>query len=186
MDFGRLQNLGWEDEEQRAFGLVGRNSLDCWIERVGTRGRKTLVPIIDAHCKPGTVFTSDKWRAYYELEKHLETEDCLHYSVNHKKNFVDPETGAHTQTVEGMWRHMNDFFPKFGLRADHIDTYLGTFMWLCYVKQRKLDHNTTQTCNCKNFRSLGPLLRWGWRALFWQIENIHISLVYNFQLLSLH
>ena len=137
--FGRGRSLGWEDEEQWAFGLVGRNSLDCWIERVGTRGLKTLVPTIDAHCKPGTVFTSDKWRAYYELEKHLETEDCLHYSVNHKKNFVDPETGAHTQTVEGMWRHMKDFFPKFGLRADHIDTYLGTFMWLRYVKQRKLD-----------------------------------------------
>ena len=50
---------------------------------------------------------------------------------------MDSETGAYTQTVEGMWRHMKVFLPDFGLKPKHLDSYLGAFMWLRHSKQHK-------------------------------------------------
>ena len=69
--------------------------------------------------------------------EHLNLSDCLHFPVNHTENYVDPETGAHTQTVEGMCRQVKAFLPNFGLKPGDL-TYFRT-LWLRYTKQRKLD-----------------------------------------------
>ena len=44
--------------------------------------------------KKGTTIYSDDWRAY--KTKELEKADFEHFKVNHKYNFVDPDTGIHT------------------------------------------------------------------------------------------
>ena len=72
------------------------------------------------------------------LAEHLELEDVVHFPVNHTENYVDPITGAHTQTVEGLWRHCKEFLPRFGMKPD-LGSYLDHFIWHRYCKQRKLD-----------------------------------------------
>ena len=38
-----------------------------------------------------------------KLAEHLNVENAFHYLVNYSKNYVDPETGDHAQTIEGLW-----------------------------------------------------------------------------------
>ena len=87
----------------------------------------------------GTIFCSDGWKAYNRLKEHLDLEDVLHFPVNHSENFVDPITGRHTQTIEGLWRHAKEFLPSFGMKPNDLNTYIGAFLWHRYCKQRKLD-----------------------------------------------
>ena len=140
--FNRGRRLGttWSDDEKWVFGLTPRNSLDCILEQVpSNRSQKILLPIINKHCLEGTLFCSDGWKAYNCLADHLELDDVLHYQVNHSKNYVDPNTGAHTQTIEGLWSHVKDFLPNHGMKPCDLGSYLGTFMWVRFCKQRKLD-----------------------------------------------
>ena len=98
-----------------------------------------LLPIRKEHCLPGSIFCSDGWKAYNKLQEHLEIEGILHYSVNHSENFIDPISGAHTQTIEGFWRQCKSNLPTFGLKPKYLEIYLGSFLWFRYCKQRNLD-----------------------------------------------
>jgi hypothetical protein len=46
-----------------------------------------------------TEIHSDEWRAYNRIKY----EGFDHYTVNHTENFVNPDTGRHTQLIEFMW-----------------------------------------------------------------------------------
>ncbi|GFX55451.1 mitotic-spindle organizing protein 2A [Trichonephila clavipes] len=52
----------------------------------------------------------------------------VHLRVNHSLTFVDPETGAHTNSIEGTWSAI-----KKGLHKAHVkgqfDSYLAEYMW---------------------------------------------------------
>ena len=141
--YGKGRRLGegaWVGFDKWGFGLIERGSLDCRIELVdASRSRKTLLPIINRHCLPGSIFCSDSWKAYNALADHLDLEDVLYFPVNHSENYVNPNTGAHTQTVEGLWRHCKDFLPNFGMKPKDLGSYVRQFMWHRYAKQRKLD-----------------------------------------------
>ena len=141
--FGRGRRLGedpWKGTFKWAFGLVQRGSLDCVLKTVNSsRSRAILLPLINENCEEGTVFCSDGWKAYVKLSENIDIADTLHFPVNHSENYVDPVTGAHTQTIEGTWNHCKNFLPAFGLKPELLDSYLSTFMWFRYVKQRKLD-----------------------------------------------
>ena len=80
------------------------------------------MPIVDKHCFDGTIFCSEGWKAYNKLKEHLILEDCEHFPVNHSENFVDPETGAHTQTIEGLWRQCKAYLPTFGMKPKALNT----------------------------------------------------------------
>ena len=141
--YGKGRRLGegsWDGFDKWGFALTERGSLDCRIEQVdASRSRKTLIPIINRHCLDGSIFCSDSWKAYNSLAEHLDLEDVLYFPVNHSENYLNPITGAHTQTVEGLWRHCKEFLPRFGMKPKDLGSYLGQFMWHRYAKQRKLD-----------------------------------------------
>ena len=86
MKFGKTKfNCGRYIEGQWVFGGIYRQ-----------RDKGTLLPIIRAHILPGTCVMSDMWKAY----DCLKDESYTHLTVNYRLNFVDPDTGAHTQRIE--------------------------------------------------------------------------------------
>lgn len=94
---GTWARHGW------VFGLLeGHHSSRRPVLRlVPSRARTTLIPIIKRHVRSGSTIYSDSWRAYVQS---LTKEGYHHYPVNHKNNFVDPQTGSHTQHIERYWQ----------------------------------------------------------------------------------
>ena len=45
--------------------------------------------------KPSSIVVTDCWRAYGKIGKYFE-----HYDVDHSGNYIDPETGANTNTIQ--------------------------------------------------------------------------------------
>ena len=70
----------------------------------------------------------------------VSTEGFQHLNVNHKYNFVDPESGAHTQNIERTWRDIKDSIPKYGRRQYHYTGYFAEFLFKRQYKfQDRLD-----------------------------------------------
>ena len=65
---------------------------------------KKLLKIIYYHVEPGTLIVSDSWSSYNKIK---ELKDFDHITVNHSIQLIDPESGAHTQKIEGLWGKAN-------------------------------------------------------------------------------
>ncbi|GFU23570.1 putative transposase-like protein [Trichonephila clavipes] len=122
--FGKMKyGKGKPANGQWVFGGVERNSNKCFFRVVPNRTKEELLSVIKV---PGSVIISDCWKAY----------DCLshegyqHLRVNNSLTFKDPETGAHTNSIEGtlsaikrsLWNHAAHVEGEF-------DHYLAEYMW---------------------------------------------------------
>ena len=68
---------------------------------------------------------SDCWKAYSTLEK----EGYIHGTVNHSIEYVNCETGDHTQTIESTWRAVKRSLPRSGTSKDFYSTYFFEFLF---------------------------------------------------------
>ena len=89
--------------QQWVFGGWCRETKESFMYAVPDRSAGTLIPIIQASIRPGTNINSDMWRAYGGIAA-MQGMGFNHLTVNHTLNFVDPQTGAHTQSVERSWK----------------------------------------------------------------------------------
>ena len=95
---------------------------------VPDRTRSTLVPIIKRFVDVGADIHSDSWRAYNTLG----IEGYWHYVVCHKYEFVNVATGAMTQTIEGLWKHLKAAYRKHGgLKSQDLELFIA--QW-CFRK----------------------------------------------------
>ena len=107
------------------FGGIERETKNCFLTSVEDRSADTLVPIIKQHVLPGTIIISDCWKAYSRLTE----EGYVHQTVNHSKEFVNRETGAHTNTIESTWRAVKTSLPKHGTVKSLYDTYFVEYIF---------------------------------------------------------
>ncbi|KAL7879771.1 hypothetical protein SRHO_G00020250 [Serrasalmus rhombeus] len=84
------------------FGLLGvrQDRRRPILRLVEKRSRRHLLPIIRRHVRRGSTIISDQWRAYMGA---LDNAGYMHFSVNHRRWFVDPLSGGHTQHLERAW-----------------------------------------------------------------------------------
>jgi transposase len=71
------------------------------MEAVLDRSAPTLLDVISRNVAPGSVVYTDCWRGYDTAA--LDAAGYGHWRVNHSYNFIDPDTGVHTQHVERLW-----------------------------------------------------------------------------------
>ncbi|XP_031351794.1 uncharacterized protein LOC116177070 isoform X2 [Photinus pyralis] len=123
-------------EGQWIFGGYERGSGNVFIVPVPDRTTDTLLNLIRDHIRPGTTIVSDCWRSY----QCLGTEGFRHLTVNHSLTFVDPDTGAHTQNIERLWRDVRGGIPRYGRREAHMSGYLAEFLFKRAVPRTHLIH----------------------------------------------
>ncbi|XP_072766269.1 uncharacterized protein [Anoplolepis gracilipes] len=120
----RKYNRGRLLKGQWIFGGYERNTKKVFIVPVEDRTEKTLLACIKEWIMPGTTM-SDCWKSY----NCLDNEDFQHLTVNHSYNFIDPQTGAHTQNIERVWREVQGNIPRYGQKSDHVLGYLSEFLF---------------------------------------------------------
>ena len=125
-------------EGQWVFGGICRETKEIFLVALpnNKRDRRTLEPIILAHILPGTTVISDCWKAY----DHLGAVGFNHLTVNHSYNFVDPNTGAHTNNIENLWWQVKRQLSETHTRKSTINwtRHLCEYMWRHSQKEEEL------------------------------------------------
>nr|KAI8736835.1 hypothetical protein BgiMline_025989 [Biomphalaria glabrata] len=106
-------------------GGIEQGSKKLFLTPVKTFDKNTLIKVIKEYVLPGTTIIT------YRLESLgcLENEGYFHVTVNNKKHFVDPVTGAHTQTIVRLWREVQSKLPKYGSRKENLSSHLAEFIF---------------------------------------------------------
>jgi transposase-like protein len=111
------------------FGIAdtSRTPAITYMQTVDKRDAATLLPIIQKVVRPSSTVVSDEWAAYRKIQQQLNLD---HQTVNHSMNFVDPDTGAHTQNIESYWAKTKYKFKVMkGVSTDALPSYLDERMW---------------------------------------------------------
>jgi transposase-like protein len=131
--FGRRKyHRGHPVKGQWVFGGVERGSDETFLVPVPDRTADTLMTIIRDRIEPGTT-VSDSWPAY----RNLDAQGYTHRTVNHSIQFVNPHTGAHTNTIEGTWRSVKAFLGQEN-RGEDYEFHLAHYMFAARCKAKRI------------------------------------------------
>ena len=121
----RKYNRGRRVDGVWVFGGIERTrEKRCFVEVVENRTAETLHDLISKHIATGSIVYTDLWRGYIGIENLGVT----HGTVNHSQNFVDPTTGVHTNTIEGLWNGIKRQIPARN-KNKKITNHLLEFIW---------------------------------------------------------
>lgn len=127
--FGKIKyNLGHRVEGVWVFGGVERTeNRKMFLKIVEKRNEETLIDLIKTHIKPNSIIISDCWKSYDKLGEIKGYE--IHFKVNHSQNYVDPISGAHTNSIEGTWNGIKQGIKPRNRTKKNIEEYLLEFIW---------------------------------------------------------
>lgn len=114
-------------------GLMDSVSKKVVLKIVPNRSNETLLPLIERHVAPGTHIITDGWQGYNTIT-HSQN-NYTHTSVNHKENFVDPDTGVHTQGIENFWSTAKLKYRQCRGFSDEVRaSYIDEIQWRWNIK----------------------------------------------------
>ncbi|ODM88624.1 putative transposase-like protein [Orchesella cincta] len=110
------------------FGGICRESKEAFLQVVPDRTGQTLWPIIQQRIHPGTTIMTDSARVYASLHQ-ASRGGFVHYAVNHRRNFVDPnDANIHTNTVERQWGLLKGMLTGC-MDEERLEMYLGEYVY---------------------------------------------------------
>ena len=112
-----------------------------YMQIVAQRDASTLLPIIQQHVAPDTIIHSDEWRVYSRVP--VLPNVASHGTVNHSIEFINSNTGVHTENVESYWNRVKIKLKRMrGCPEMELSGYLDEFMWReRHGKSREAFHN---------------------------------------------
>lgn len=120
---GRLLLSVW------VFGGICRETKEAFAIVVPDRTAPTLLKEISNYIAPGSIIHSDSWPSYSKIEE-IDGKNYTHFWVNHSKNFINPENGSHTQSVERMWRDLKvKKTSSCGISSNDAGGYVLEYIW---------------------------------------------------------
>jgi len=120
----RKYNKGHAVDGVWILGMVDRTTRKIYLVSVEKRDSKTLKEAISEHVNDDSIIYTDCWKGYNGIK-----DNCAsHQTVNHSKFFKDPETGVHTNTIEGNWCAVKSQVPYRNRTQKQISLYLIRFM----------------------------------------------------------
>lgn len=120
-------------------GIVRGDWSKYFVVVVKDRKTETLGAIIADKILPGTTIHTDEWPAYFKICKMLTGFDYIHKTVCHKKSYVNQETRAHTQNIEGFWSFVKREIKKHGTRVGDSADIVTKIHSVCFKKKHKDD-----------------------------------------------
>ncbi|KAG3179181.1 hypothetical protein PC128_g16046 [Phytophthora cactorum] len=104
-----------------------------WTMDVGLLEKTMLCPHTRIHSDKFATYVAKRGSRVDTLANNRMFAD-MHYEhswENHTLNFVDPLTGTHANTIEGLWemqikRHIK---AMRGMSKDYLDGYVDEYMW---------------------------------------------------------
>ncbi|KAG0438303.1 hypothetical protein DMUE_3176 [Dictyocoela muelleri] len=109
-------------------GIVDTSSVPSksFMVPVERRNATNLLPIISRVCKLGSIIHTDIWAAYDGLS----LLGFRHHTVCHRRNFINPADGTHTQNIESLWSKAKYRIRKMrGVLKNNLNDVLSEFMW---------------------------------------------------------
>jgi hypothetical protein len=130
----RKYNIGRVTKLQWIFGCIERATNNFCLRLIDNQGKDVLESVIRECIIEYSVVHSDCWSSYMYL--FANTSDYKHYPVNHGKDFVDPVTKAHTQSIESLWSRLKCSLRSKGLTDyNYLSDYLGEFTFRIKTKK---------------------------------------------------
>ena len=127
----RKYNTGHQVKGQWVFGGVERGNGKTFLVAVQDRTAETLNSTMKQWIHPGTTIISDCWASYSTVSE----EGQQHKTVNRSITFLDPTSGAHTNTIESTWRHVKASLNAFNRQTDYI-LYLAEYILYLAAKMQ--------------------------------------------------
>ena len=109
------------------FGGIERTQEKCvFAQIVDDRSENTLLRVIAENIHPESMIYSDLWKGDTNISDYLNME---HQTVNHSQHFKDPETGTHTNTIEGTWNGFKIAIPPRNRGKENLNQRLLAKIW---------------------------------------------------------
>jgi len=113
------------------FGGVERESGETFLVPVPDRTADTLMTVIHDWIDPGTTVISNSWAAYRDLG----SQGYTHRTGNHSIQFMNPNTSAHTNTIESTWRCVKVFLGQYN-RGEDYEYHLAHYLFAARCRTR--------------------------------------------------
>ena len=113
--------------QKHGFWVIGIHQSKKHVRfiRVQNRSQETVKLVLNKYIQMGSHVWTDSFKSHNDCSM----AGYVHQSVNHSQNFVDPDTGAHTQGIKRAWLDAKCWYKCFRGNKAYLQSHLKNAKW---------------------------------------------------------